>query len=87
MVLGRAYFWKIGACGGLITNDNDNEDDDNNHNTICNTANDNEHDESEGSMQGHPRLATNVEGWPVPVIVKKATSRGVALDPLIFIVF
>ena len=87
MVWGRVCFWKIGACGGLITNDNDNEDDDDNHNTIYNSANENEHDESEGSMQDQPRLATNVEGWPVPLIVRKATSKGVALDPLMFIVF
>ena len=38
-------------------------------------------------MIAAPALAVNVEGWAVPLIVEKASSKGVALDPLILIVF
>ena len=38
-------------------------------------------------MIAAPALAVNVEGWPVLLIVEKATSKGVALDPLILNVF
>ena len=55
--------------------DNDDNDDNDSNNTV------NDRDKAEGPMQGHPRLATNVEGWPMPLIVKKGASKGVALDP------
>ena len=38
-------------------------------------------------LKSRLRLATNVEGWPMPLIVEKGASKGVALDPLILDVF